>query len=112
METKVEDQMAQQNQKTTKKSQEDKVVKDKKQDALVEDDGIKMPKNIDEHTITAIGQKVKVLNDISTIDGTLYKDEIVKVEAAIHFGNSNLKVIDNLGRYWFVNSKDITTKIK
>ena len=62
----------------------------------------------DEHVVTKYNQKVKVLNDISTVDGTLHKDEIVTVENLI---GENIKVIDNVGRYWFVNPKDISTKL-
>ena len=96
--------MARQNRRTTRKNRVVKEKKDKKPT-------IKFPKNIDDHTITEVGQKVKILNDISTVNGTLYKGEIVKVETSINMGKNNLKVIDNLGRFWFINSKDITTKI-
>tara|TARA_R110000824_G_scaffold60492_3_gene161648 strand:+ start:1613 stop:1951 length:339 start_codon:yes stop_codon:yes gene_type:complete len=62
----------------------------------------------DEHVITKYNQKVRVLNDVSTVDGTLHKDEIVTVENLI---GQNIKVIDNLGRFWFINPKDISTKL-
>ena len=68
-------------------------------------------KNIDEHTITELGQKVKMLNDISTIDGTLYTDEVVKVEAAVGISGKELRVVDTLGRVWYVNFADISTKV-
>ena len=114
--------MAQQNRKTTKKNIVDR--ENKKQAVLKNDREIKKPKNnveiedeilrekvTDEHMITSIDQKVKVLNDVSTVEGTLHKGEIVKVESAIHVGENNLKVIDNLGRFWVINSKDISTKV-
>ncbi len=93
--------------KFTEKNESVKSVK--KTDNPKKDD-IAPVKNMDEHTISAIGQKVKVLNDISTIDGTLYKDEIVKVEAT-GFAGKDIKVIDTLGRAWYINLTDITTKI-
>jgi hypothetical protein len=62
----------------------------------------------DEHVVTKYNQKLKVLNDISTIDGTLHKGEIVTVENLI---GENIKVIDNVGRYWFVNPRDISTNL-
>ena len=55
-----------------------------------------------------LDQKVRVLNDVSTIDGTLHKDEVVVVEA---FTSQGLKVIDNVGRFWFISSNDISTKL-
>jgi len=70
---------------------------------------IKPSENTHNPIITEWGQKVKMLNDVSTIDGTLYKDEIVKVESVGII--SDLKVIDNLGRFWYVGLSDISTKI-
>ena len=104
--------MAQQNQKTTRKNQEGKVEKNNKN---LKSNSTKKPiksvkntekldlktepsiKITDEHFITYLNQKVKVLSDISTVDGTLHKNEIVKVESIVGFGDINLKVIDNLG---------------
>ena len=99
--------MDQQNQKTIKKSQEDKEVKDKKTSKPKR----KVSKNVDEHVIDSFGQKVRILNDISTVDGTLHKDEIVKVESGGGNGMKDLKVIDTMGRVWYVNTMDISTKI-
>ena len=66
--------------------------------------------NVAEGIINEWGQKVKIMNDISTVEGTLYKDEIVKVEATGD-GIKDLRVIDNLGRVWYVNLTDISTKV-
>jgi uncharacterized protein YgiM (DUF1202 family) len=93
METKVEDQMARQNLKNTRKSQEDKV--DKKTN---------FKKVTDKHVVTELNQKVRVLTDVSTIDGTLHKGETVTVEAITSTGY-------NVGRFWFVNQNNITTQL-
>ncbi len=115
--------MARQNRKTIRKNQEVKVVKGKsnlksnstkklKKDVKkTTNDGIPSTKIKDDHTITFLNQKVKILTDISTIDGTLHKDEVVKVESIIGMGDKNLKVIDNVGRFWYVSSNDVSTKL-
>ena len=53
--------------------------------------------------------KAKIKETIVNYAGTLYKDEIVKVESVGII--SDLKVIDNLGRFWYVNLSDISTKV-
>ena len=86
--------MVQQNQKTTKKEVEAKVGKDKKSKLKVPTAAkTKQSSKIeyDDDTIN-FGQKLKVINDVSTFDGTLYKDEIVKVESSGTV--SDLKVVD------------------
>ena len=128
--------MAQQNRRTTRKNQEGKVRKNIKKtnpnffgevkNNIVDKKTIKKENVVDkktikkevktnmleivtdEHVITKYNQKVRVLNDVSTVDGTLHKDEIVTVENLI---GQNIKVIDNLGRFWFINPKDISTKL-
>ena len=56
--------------------------------------------------ITKFGQKVKIINDISTTDGTLHKGETVKVESTGIV--SDIRVIDSLGRVWNVNLSDVS----
>ena len=55
----------------------------------------------------AIGDKVKIVANIYTVDGTLYKDSIVKIDQ-IGFPDKDLRVIDNVGKIWYVNYYDIT----
>ena len=70
---------------------------------------VKKPK-VKEGVITSVGQKVKVTGDISTVDGTLDKDEIVRVEAS-GMGFKDLRVVDDMGRIWFVNLSEVTTQL-
>ena len=126
METKVENQMTQQNQKNIRKNKEGKMDKKNIKNSFVDKtkkneikestkkrevtnkNVITPPKLSDIHVITEKNQKVKVLNDVSTVDGTLHKDEVVTVESTISTG---YKVIDNVGRFWFVKTNDISTKL-
>ena len=113
--------MAQQNQKTIKKSKEIKASeknikatffeKKVKKEKVKKEKIKKDVKTIDEHMISHLNQRVKVLKDISTIDGTLRKDEIVTVESLVSMGTNNVKVIDNVGRFWYINSQDISTRL-
>ena len=97
----------QKNTKTVDNSSDKIARKDsKKVSPIVNEEKIK-----DTHIVTHLDQKVKVLKDISTVDGTLHKDEIVTVEAMTAMEDKNLKVIDNVGRFWYINSNDISTKL-
>ena len=53
--------------------------------------------------------KFKVIKDHPTVDGMLYKDEVVKED-----GNSTLKghtrVKDNMGRIWFIPKDNLRKK--
>jgi hypothetical protein len=52
------------------------------------------------------GNKLKVVSTISSSDGVLYKDTIVKVEA-IAFPDKDLRVIDPVGKIWYLNFSDV-----
>jgi|TARA_B100000287_G_scaffold427165_1_gene476339 hypothetical protein len=52
------------------------------------------------------GDKLKVLRDIPTVDGVLYKDEIVKIDA-LTFPDYDMRVTDNLGRHWYIDFCDV-----
>ena len=48
-----------------------------------------------------VGDRVKIIDTISTENGTLYKDEICKVDGCI-FEDKDLRLTDNMGRIWYV----------
>tara|TARA_B100001059_G_C17774267_1_gene550293 strand:- start:1007 stop:1192 length:186 start_codon:yes stop_codon:yes gene_type:complete len=48
-------------------------------------------------------QKMKVTESITTVNGTLYKDELVTLEDVN--SNKDYRVKDTMGRIWFVNKK-------
>ena len=52
------------------------------------------------------GDKLKVVYTISSSDGILYKDTVVKVEA-IGFPDKDLRVIDPVGKIWYLNFLDV-----
>ena len=54
-----------------------------------------------------IGDKVRVVHDIATIDGMLYKDEIVKVDAFTS-SDKDMRVLDSLGKIWYIDFCDVT----
>ena len=57
-----------------------------------------------------IGNKVKIAKDIPNINGMLYKDSIVKIDE-ISGGSpfrGSVRVIDSVGKIWWVNGEDIT----
>jgi len=53
-----------------------------------------------------VKQKYRVIETITTVDGTLYKDELVAFENKEEDGDWRVK--DNMGRIWYVNPKSLT----
>ena len=51
-------------------------------------------------------KRYRVLETITTVDGTLYKDELVTFENKEDDGDWRVK--DNMGRIWFVDSKKLS----
>ena len=58
-----------------------------------------------------INDKVKVNKDIPSINGMLHNGSVVKIDE-ITIGGSvvrgNIRVVDNLGKIWWINEEDIT----
>ena len=53
-----------------------------------------------------VKKKFRVLETITTVDGTLYKNEIVTFENEEADGDWRVK--DNMGRIWYVDPKKLT----
>ena len=57
-----------------------------------------------------IGDKVKVIKDIPSINGMLHKGTVVRIDeislppSAVR---GNIRAVDNLGKIWFLNEGDI-----
>jgi hypothetical protein len=51
-----------------------------------------------------IGKKAKIIETVSTINGTLYKDEVVYVENS---ENGNYRVKDSMGRIWYIDKNNV-----
>ena len=54
-----------------------------------------------------VGDKVKVIRDIPTIEGMLHKNEIVKIDA-VTFPDKDMRVLDSMGRIWYIDFCDVT----
>ena len=52
-----------------------------------------------------IKKKYRVLETVTSVDGTLYKDELVTYE---NKDGSNWRVKDSMGRIWFINPKKLS----
>ena len=57
-----------------------------------------------------IGDKVKMVKEIPSVNGILHKDSIVKID---EITTSNpvrgaIRVTDSLGKIWWVNKEDVT----
>jgi len=58
----------------------------------------------------SVGDKVKVMRDIPSVNGMLYKGSVVKVDEIKDRNNpvrGNVRLVDNLGKIWWVNKEDI-----
>ena len=51
-----------------------------------------------------IGSIVEIISDSPTVDGVLYEGSLVEV---LSMGES-LRVKDNLGKIWYIDSKNVT----
>tara|TARA_Y100001963_G_C6657736_1_gene388916 strand:- start:23 stop:205 length:183 start_codon:yes stop_codon:yes gene_type:complete len=49
-------------------------------------------------------KKGKILSTVTTVNGTLYKDEVVKIEGT---ENGDLRVRDATGKIWYVEKTNI-----
>ena len=52
------------------------------------------------------GEKMKVIKTVTTVEGTLYKGEIVKFQETVD-SNGDCRVKDSMGRIWFVKKKNL-----
>ena len=58
-----------------------------------------------------IGEKFKIIKDIPNVNGMLHKGTVVKLDE-ISEGSpfrGSIRVTDNLGKIWWVNSEDLST---
>jgi len=55
----------------------------------------------------AIGERVRIEKDIPSVDGMLYKNTIVKIDE-FNEENKTIRVIDKLGKIWWVNSSHVS----
>ena len=49
--------------------------------------------------------KMKVIKTVTSIDGTLYEGEIVRLQEVQK--NGDYRVKDSMGRIWFVNKENL-----
>ena len=57
-----------------------------------------------------IGDKVKVNKDVPSINGMLHKGTVVRIDEITEgktLMRGAIRVVDNLGKIWWVNSTDI-----
>ena len=56
-----------------------------------------------------IGDKVKIVKDIPSVNGMLHVGTIVKIDeiSDINPVRGSIRVLDNLGKIWWVNKEDI-----
>ena len=57
-----------------------------------------------------IGDKVKMVRDIPSVNGMLHRGNIVKIDEITEgktLMHGSIRVIDSLGKIWWVNEEDI-----
>jgi hypothetical protein len=52
-----------------------------------------------------VGDKVRVVKDVPSIDGMLYKDRIVKID---EIKNNKLRVKCSLGKLWWIEPSHVS----
>ena len=60
-----------------------------------------------------IGDKVKIIKDIPSVNGMLHRGTIVKIDEITDSNpvRGNIRVTDSLGKIWWVNSTNISKEI-
>ena len=53
-----------------------------------------------------VGDRVRMLKTISTVNGTLYKGTVVKI-TAIEFPDKDIEVKDPVGQLWYLYFGDV-----
>ena len=59
------------------------------------------------YNLFSVGDKAKITENIHTVEGTLYKGTIVKIDEIGPFPDKDTRVIDDVGKIWYVNFEDI-----
>ena len=54
-----------------------------------------------------IGDKVKIIKDIPSINGMLREGTIVKIDHITSKSINNIRVTDDLGKIWYLSEEDI-----
>ena len=54
-----------------------------------------------------VGNRVKVIKDIPSINGMLREGTMVKIDYISNTPKHTLRVRDDLGKIWFLNKEDV-----
>ena len=55
----------------------------------------------------SVGRRVCIQEDIPTVDGMLYKDQIVKIDEC-HVPTKKIRVTDSMGKVWWVEPSQVS----
>ena len=55
-----------------------------------------------------IGERVRIERDISSVNGMLYKNAIVKIDEHNQKENT-IRVTDNVGKIWWIDPSDVSS---
>ena len=55
-----------------------------------------------------IGERVRIEKDISSVNGMLYKNAIVKIDEHNQKENT-IRVTDNVGKIWWIDPSDVSS---
>ena len=56
----------------------------------------------------SIGQRVRIEQDIPSVNGMLYKDSIVKLDE-FNESTNKIRVVDSLGKVWWVEPTQVSS---
>ena len=59
------------------------------------------------YNLFSVGDKAKITENIYTVDGTLYKGSIVKIDEVGPFPDKDVRVIDDVGKIWYLDYIDL-----
>jgi len=59
------------------------------------------------YNLFSVGDKAKITESIYTVEGTLYKGTIVKIDEVGPFPDKDVRVTDDVGKIWYIDFLDI-----
>ena len=59
------------------------------------------------YNLFSVGDKAKITGNIYTVDGTLYKGTIVKIDEIGPFPDKDVRAIDDVGKIWYLDFASI-----
>ena len=59
------------------------------------------------YNLLSVGDKAKITENVYSVDGTLYEGTIVKIDEIGPFPDKDMRIIDDVGKIWYLDFSSI-----